>query len=114
MLNKLLCLQINVAIVVTHGIPTLNCLFVCLFVCLFACLLASSFEAWSLYDIQKVEWHQLLPQFPTWMGMWVIVAFSSCLDVAAIEMELGLPLDYNWYITTTTIVAQCISTAVYK
>jgi hypothetical protein len=25
----------------------------------------------------------------------LVVAFSSSLDVAAIEMELGLPLDYN-------------------
>jgi SulP family sulfate permease len=57
---------------------------------------ASPLKAWEFYDISKVEWHLLLPQFPTWMGMWIIVAFSSCLDVAAIEMELGLPLDYNW------------------
>ncbi|CAN0395043.1 unnamed protein product, partial [Discosporangium mesarthrocarpum] len=27
--------------------------------------------------------------------MTLVVAFSSCLDVAAIEMELGQPLDYN-------------------
>lgn len=27
--------------------------------------------------------------------MFLVVAFSSSLDVAAIEMEVGLPLDYN-------------------
>jgi SulP family sulfate permease len=57
---------------------------------------ASPFKAWRLYDVSKVEWNLLLPQVPTWMGMWIIVAFSSCLDIAAIEMELGLPLDFNW------------------
>lgn len=29
------------------------------------------------------------------VGMFLVVAFSSSLDVAAIEMEMGLPLDYN-------------------
>jgi hypothetical protein len=29
------------------------------------------------------------------IGMFLVVAFSSSLDVAAIEMEMGLPLDYN-------------------
>lgn len=27
--------------------------------------------------------------------MFIVVTFSSSLDVAAIEMELGLPLDYD-------------------
>ena len=32
---------------------------------------------------------------PTWVAMVLVVAFSSSLDVAAIEMELGRPLDYD-------------------
>jgi SulP family sulfate permease len=32
-----------------------------------------------------------------------VVAFSSSLDVAAIEMELGLPLDYNRELQTVGI-----------
>lgn len=32
--------------------------------------------------------------------MFLVVAFSSSLDVAAIEMEMGLPLDYNRYVST--------------
>lgn len=32
--------------------------------------------------------------------MIVVVAFSSCLDVAAIEMEMGTPLDFNGELQT--------------
>ena len=47
----------------------------------------------------------MLPkQVPTWLGMCVIVAFSSSLDVAAIEMQLGQPLDYNWCSTYTSSI----------
>ncbi|CAN0576636.1 unnamed protein product, partial [Laminaria digitata] len=35
---------------------------------------------------------QVLPKL---LAMTVVVAFSSCLDVAAIEMEMGTPLDFN-------------------
>ena len=38
---------------------------------------------------QEVDWSQLLPQLPRFVGMLLVVAFSSSLDVAAIEMELG-------------------------
>ena len=39
---------------------------------------------------------RLLPQvLPNWLAMVCVVAFSSSLDVAAIEMELGRPLDYD-------------------
>ena len=48
-----------------------------------------------LYDLTKVQWDQVLAQLPRGIGMFLVVAFSSSLDVAAIEMELGLPLDYN-------------------
>lgn len=37
------------------------------------------------------------------VGLFFIVAFSSCLDVAAIEMELGLPLDYNRELQTVGV-----------
>lgn len=36
----------------------------------------------------------------SWLGMVVVVAFSSSLDVAAIEMEIGKPLDYDKELTT--------------
>jgi SulP family sulfate permease len=33
--------------------------------------------------------------FPTFLGMYLVVAFGSSLDVAAIQMDLGKPLDFN-------------------
>ena len=53
------------------------------------------YEAWSLFDVTKVAWGELPQQTLRLVGMFLVVAFSSSLDVAAIEMELGLPLDYN-------------------
>mmetsp|Transcript_32848 Transcript_32848/g.98911 ORF Transcript_32848/g.98911 Transcript_32848/m.98911 type:complete len:300 (+) Transcript_32848:1015-1914(+) len=39
---------------------------------------------------------RVLPRvLPSWLAMVAVVAFSSSLDVAAIEMELGRPLDYD-------------------
>jgi SulP family sulfate permease len=58
-------------------------------------LIGSPFEAWSYYDVMKVEWSYIPTQIPTLIAMFLVVAFSSSLDVAAIEMELGTPLDYN-------------------
>ena len=43
------------------------------------------------------------PQIPTWIGMYFVVAFSSCLDVAAIQMDLGEQLDFNRELTTVGI-----------
>ena len=40
---------------------------------------------------------------PTWIAMYFVVAFSSCLDVAAIQMELGRRLDFNAELRTVGI-----------
>ena len=53
------------------------------------------YEAWSYYDFTAVDWSVVPEQIPRWVGMFLVVAFSSSLDVAAIEMELGLPMDYD-------------------
>ncbi|KAF0736146.1 hypothetical protein AaE_009015, partial [Aphanomyces astaci] len=37
----------------------------------------------------------MLDQLPSWIAMYFVVAFSSSLDVAAIEMALHKPLDHN-------------------
>lgn len=63
----------------------------------------SPFEAWSYYDVTKVQWQYLPAQFLTLVAMFLVVAFSSSLDVAAIEMELGAPLDYNRELNTVGI-----------
>lgn len=61
------------------------------------------YQAWTLYRAQDVQWSQLLPQFPRFVGMLLVVAFSSSLDVAAIEMEVGLPLNYDRELQTVGI-----------
>ncbi len=42
----------------------------------------------------------LVQVMPNLFAMIVVVAFSSCLDVAAIEMEMGSPLDFNGELQT--------------
>ncbi|DBA04752.1 TPA: hypothetical protein N0F65_004389 [Lagenidium giganteum] len=56
---------------------------------------ASFFELFNLFDFSQVYWSQLPRQLTTWLGMVFVVAFSSCLDVAAIEMDMGSQLDIN-------------------
>lgn len=46
-------------------------------------------------DLNQVQWSVLPSQLLSWSAMVLVVAFSSCLDVAAIEMEVSKPLDYN-------------------
>ena len=46
-----------------------------------------------------VDWSQIPKIFYQWLGLCVVVSFSSTLDVAAIEMELGVPLDYDSELT---------------
>eukprot|EP00048_Salpingoeca_helianthica_P005435 m.87854 g.87854 ORF g.87854 m.87854 type:complete len:936 (+) comp13596_c0_seq1:303-3110(+) len=57
-------------------------------------------KVWQHYDVTRVQWYALPAQIPTWFAMFFVVAFSSCLDVAAIQMELGRPLDYNHELRT--------------
>lgn len=47
-----------------------------------------------------MDWSQFPQQILRLIGMFLVVAFSSSLDVAAIEMEMGLPLDYNRELNT--------------
>lgn len=61
------------------------------------------YMSWKLYDISLVDWSALPRQFVRWFAMLLVVAFSSSLDVAAIEMELGIPLDYNKELETVGI-----------
>ncbi|OQR99808.1 Sulfate Permease (SulP) Family, partial [Thraustotheca clavata] len=52
-------------------------------------------EMFSLFSFEHVHWSVLPSQFTTWIGMTFVVAFSSSLDVAAIEMDMGAQLDIN-------------------
>ena len=58
---------------------------------------------WSLFDFRHVRWDLLPTALPTWCGMYVVVAFSSSLDVAAIQMDMGRQLDFNHELVTVGI-----------
>ncbi len=46
-------------------------------------------EVFAFFRFDLVRWELLPPLLPTWLGMYVVVAFSSSLDVAAIQMDMG-------------------------
>jgi MFS superfamily sulfate permease-like transporter len=48
----------------------------------------------------QVEWRVMPYQLLTWLGMCFVVAFSSCLDIVAIEMDGGVPLNKNHELVT--------------
>jgi len=55
---------------------------------------------WELFDFKKVEWGILPREVVTWISMVFVVSFSSCLDVVAIEMDMGKELDINHELCT--------------
>jgi sulfate permease, SulP family len=57
----------------------------------------------SLVDFSLVRWDLAYDIFPTWVGMVFVVSFASCLDVAAISMDMGKALDTNKELTTVGI-----------
>jgi len=56
---------------------------------------ANWYDIWKYFSWDKVCWSCIPSQVTRWLTMTVVVGFSSCLDVAAIEMESSSPLDYN-------------------
>mmetsp|Transcript_43759 Transcript_43759/g.133163 ORF Transcript_43759/g.133163 Transcript_43759/m.133163 type:complete len:737 (-) Transcript_43759:275-2485(-) len=61
------------------------------------------YHTWDYLRPTKVVWSALPPQSLTVLSMIFVVALSSSLDVAAIELELGRPLDYNRELRTVGI-----------
>ncbi|VEU42628.1 unnamed protein product [Pseudo-nitzschia multistriata] len=53
------------------------------------------YQTWDYLQVDKVDWAALPQLWLTWLGMLFVVALSSSLDVAAIELEMNDPLDYN-------------------
>jgi sulfate permease, SulP family len=53
------------------------------------------YDTWDFLKLDKVAWHALPSQTITVLSMTFVVALSSSLDVAAIELEMGQPLNYN-------------------
>ena len=52
-------------------------------------------ETWQFFRFDKVAWSVLPQLLWTELSMIVVVAMSSSLDVAAIELEMKRPLNYN-------------------
>lgn len=58
-------------------------------------------ETYSEFHFNKVHVGPVIGGIiPTWIAMYFVVAFSSCLDVAAIQMEVGRRLDFNHELKT--------------
>ena len=53
------------------------------------------YQTWDYLKLDKVVWSALPQLWLTWSGMLFVVALSSSLDVAAIELEVKKPLNYN-------------------
>lgn len=53
-------------------------------------------------DLSQVRWEYIFSGkvITTWLGMTFVVGFSSCLDVAAISMDIGEVLDMNQELVT--------------
>jgi len=53
------------------------------------------YQTWDYLKLDKVVWSAMPQLWLTWVGMLFVVALSSSLDVAAIELEMDKPLNYN-------------------
>ncbi|KAL4094690.1 hypothetical protein PRIC1_010348 [Phytophthora ramorum] len=60
-------------------------------------------QIYGFYDFSKIDFSHLTAQIPTWVAMYFVVAFSSSLDVAAVETALGKPLDHNHELQTVGV-----------
>jgi len=58
------------------------------------------YQTWDFLRPSKVDWSVVPNLALTEVGMIFVVALSSCLDVAAIEIELNRPLNYNHELKT--------------
>lgn len=56
-----------------------------------------------LVDLSLVRWDLVGEILWTWVGMIFVVSFASCLDVAAISMDMGEALDTNRELATVGI-----------
>jgi hypothetical protein len=60
-------------------------------------------DLFQLIDFQLVRWDMITHLFGTWIGMVFVVSFASCLDVAAISLDMGEALDTNRELATVGI-----------
>lgn len=60
-------------------------------------------ELLNLVDFSLVKWSLCTKILPTWVGMVFVVSFASCLDVAAVSIDMGEALDTNHELATVGI-----------
>jgi len=60
-------------------------------------------ELFGLVQFSLVRWDLIAEILPVWVGMVFVVSFASCLDVAAISMDMGEALDTNKELATVGI-----------
>lgn len=57
-------------------------------------------DLFQLVNFGQVRWDLIGKILPTWVGMVFVVSFASCLDVAAISIDMGEALDTNRELAT--------------
>lgn len=57
----------------------------------------------KLIDFSLIQWGCWVKIVTTWIGMVFVVSFASCLDVAAISIDMGEALDTNHELATVGI-----------
>lgn len=68
----------------------------------------STQQFWELYELFHItDWHldgvlwsAILRQLPKMLGLFFVVTFGSCLDVAAIQADMPFPIDFNGELAT--------------
>lgn len=60
-------------------------------------------ELIGLVNFSLIQWGLWVKIFATWCGMVFVVSFASCLDVAAISIDMGEALDTNHELATVGI-----------
>jgi len=62
------------------------------------------YKVFELFDFQAVDLGAAFPRIiPTFLAMYAVVAFGSSLDVAAVQFEIGKPMDYDQELVTVGI-----------
>ncbi|KAG2496216.1 hypothetical protein HYH03_005814 [Edaphochlamys debaryana] len=66
-------------------------------------------ELWGLFNLQNggltkgVSLEAMAAQLPKLLGLFLVVCFGSCMDVAAIQSDMSAPLDFNLELMTVGV-----------
>ncbi|GIL91039.1 hypothetical protein Vretimale_9478 [Volvox reticuliferus] len=71
--------------------------------------ISNCWQLWGLYNLQNgglahgVNLGAILSQLPKLAGLFLVVCFGSCMDVAAIQSDMPTPLDFNRELMTVGV-----------